>query len=89
VHIAASPDDVEKLKTTLSVSEKEGTFDLVVHGTVEHVEALRDTHAWREGRVGEMRREHGEWFFRFPGLSRSPPGGREWKGLERFKGRWG
>ncbi|KAF2491628.1 hypothetical protein BU16DRAFT_574646 [Lophium mytilinum] len=59
VHIAGSPDEAEKLKRTLSVSEKEGTFDLVIHGTDEHIEALRDSHQWTEGRQRRMREEHG------------------------------
>ena len=37
VHIAGSPDEAEQLRRTLSVSEKEGGFDLVIHGSPEHV----------------------------------------------------
>lgn len=37
VHIAGSPDEAEYLRRTLSLSEKDGDFDLVIHGSPEHV----------------------------------------------------
>lgn len=39
VHIASSPEDAEKLRRTLSVTEK-GDFDIVIHGEEEHVSAF-------------------------------------------------
>ena len=37
VHIVGSPDEAEQLRQTLSRTEKEGDFDLVIHGSPEHV----------------------------------------------------
>jgi hypothetical protein len=41
VHIAATPDEVEKLKKRLSVSDPtltgDGGFDVVIHGSLDHV----------------------------------------------------
>jgi len=39
VHIAGSPDEFETLQRTLSMIEKDN-FDLVIHGTPEHVSAF-------------------------------------------------
>jgi hypothetical protein len=39
VHVASSPDEAEKMKRHLSVSEPEG-FDLVIHGSADHVSLL-------------------------------------------------
>jgi hypothetical protein len=37
IHIAGSPDEAERLRKTLSECEKESEFDLVIHGSDEHV----------------------------------------------------
>ncbi|KAF2471400.1 uncharacterized protein BDR25DRAFT_285984 [Lindgomyces ingoldianus] len=60
VHIAGSPDEAEKLRKTLSAVEKEGEFDLVIHGSPEHIEALRHTHAHHESRHRQLKEEHGD-----------------------------
>ncbi|KAL9085524.1 MAG: hypothetical protein Q9165_007569 [Trypethelium subeluteriae] len=62
VHVAASPSDIDILRKTVSAIEKEGDFELVVHGSVEHVEALRDTHAYHEGRRNTLREKHCDVF---------------------------
>jgi hypothetical protein len=37
VHVAGSPDEADLLRKTLSSTEKPGEFDLVIHGSPEHV----------------------------------------------------
>lgn len=37
IHIAGSPDEAEQLRKTLSTTEKDGNFDLVINGSPEHV----------------------------------------------------
>ena len=37
MHIASSPDEAENIRRRLSAIEKEDEFDLVIHGTLEHV----------------------------------------------------
>ncbi|KAF2269003.1 hypothetical protein CC78DRAFT_335003 [Lojkania enalia] len=60
IHIAGSPDEAEQLRRRLSTTEKEGDFDLVIHGSPEHIEALRHTHAHHEDRHRKLREEHGD-----------------------------
>ncbi|KAF2230562.1 hypothetical protein EV356DRAFT_453607 [Viridothelium virens] len=62
VHVAASPSDIEILRKTVSAIEKEGDFELVIHGSAEHVEALRDAHAYHEGRRNALREKHSDLF---------------------------
>lgn len=40
IHIAGSPSEAEQLRRALSSTEKDGTFDLVIHGSPEHVRSL-------------------------------------------------
>ena len=70
IHVAASPTDVETLRKTVSAIEKEGDFELVIHGSPEHVEALRDTHAHHEDRRMMLREKHGDLFDELEGVIR-------------------
>ncbi|ORY18017.1 bacterial low temperature requirement A protein-domain-containing protein [Clohesyomyces aquaticus] len=60
VHIAGSPDEAEHLRKTLSTIDKDADFDLVIHGSPEHIEALRHTHAHHEDRHRQLKEEHGD-----------------------------
>ena len=48
VHVAASPEEAETLKKTLSTQLNSQEFDLLIHGTPEHV---RTCHNERRGTV--------------------------------------
>jgi hypothetical protein len=37
IHVAGSPRDVEPLRRKLSTVEREDQFDIVIHGSAEHV----------------------------------------------------
>lgn len=62
IHVASSPHDVENLRRTVEAIEKDGDFELVIHGSPEHIEALRDTHAHHEDRRNSLRDQHGDLF---------------------------
>ncbi|KAG9234335.1 bacterial low temperature requirement A protein-domain-containing protein [Amylocarpus encephaloides] len=66
VHIALSPEEAETLRQRLeAVRSKEDPFDLVISGSPEHLEALRQAHTHHEGRRDAMREEHGEKYDEF------------------------
>ncbi|KAF2203314.1 hypothetical protein GQ43DRAFT_479183 [Delitschia confertaspora ATCC 74209] len=60
IHIAGSPDEAEHIRKTLSTTAKEGGFDIVIHGTPEHLEALRHTHAHHEEKQKQLKEQHGD-----------------------------
>ncbi|OCK80360.1 hypothetical protein K432DRAFT_45747 [Lepidopterella palustris CBS 459.81] len=60
VHIAGSPDEVETLRRTLSIIEKDGNFDLVIHGSPEHIDALKETHSHHEQAHKLLREQYGD-----------------------------
>ncbi|KAF2836897.1 hypothetical protein M501DRAFT_978591 [Patellaria atrata CBS 101060] len=60
VHVASGPDDVENLRRKLSAIEKDVEFDLVVHGSPEHIEALRETHNHHENAKAALVEKHGD-----------------------------
>ncbi|KAF2432248.1 hypothetical protein EJ08DRAFT_609485 [Tothia fuscella] len=71
VHIAHSPDEVERLKRSLSVSDPAGEgFDVVIHGSLDHIEALRESHKHHEDAREALRIKHGEEFERFENVVR-------------------
>ena len=37
IHVATSPEEAETLKRQLSQQQKEDGFDLIIHGSPEHV----------------------------------------------------
>ncbi|KAF2006176.1 hypothetical protein P154DRAFT_615533 [Amniculicola lignicola CBS 123094] len=59
VHIAVSPEEASSLRKTLSTTEKDGDFDLVIHGSPEHIEALRHTHNHHSDRHRLLKQQHG------------------------------
>ncbi|XP_014561966.1 hypothetical protein COCVIDRAFT_85608 [Bipolaris victoriae FI3] len=60
VHIASSPDEANVMRRKLSTANEKNDFDLVIHGSPEHIEALRHTHAHHEDRHKQLQEEHGE-----------------------------
>ncbi|KAH7392845.1 bacterial low temperature requirement A protein-domain-containing protein [Pyrenochaeta sp. MPI-SDFR-AT-0127] len=65
VHIASSPDEANHLRKTLSSAQEKDDFDLVIHGSPEHIEALRHTHAHHEDRHKKLKEEHGDLALEF------------------------
>lgn len=63
VHIAHSPEEAEKMKRHLDGGDTE--FDLYIHGSPEHLEALREVHGHHERLRDELRQRHGDVYDEF------------------------
>ncbi|KAF2097442.1 hypothetical protein NA57DRAFT_58029 [Rhizodiscina lignyota] len=71
VHVATSPDEFEHHKRRLSsIVEEKDQFDIVLHGSQEHVEALRETHAHHERSREQLRAKHGDLIDEFERIHR-------------------
>ncbi|KAI9661925.1 MAG: hypothetical protein M1821_009165 [Bathelium mastoideum] len=68
IHVASSPTDLETLRQTISVIEKECDYELVIHGSQEHIDALRDAHSHHEDRRNTLRQTHGDLFEEMEGV---------------------
>ena len=58
IHIAANPEEHERLKLTLSTSEPDEQFDVCIHGSDEHLAAVREIHAHTEQQRIDLRKKH-------------------------------
>ncbi len=65
VHIALSPEEALSLRERLANIKKDETFDLVISGSPEHLEALRKAHSHHEQRRQTFREQHGETYDEF------------------------
>ncbi|KAI9815775.1 MAG: hypothetical protein M1827_002171 [Pycnora praestabilis] len=65
VHVAFSPEDQDHLRRTLGVITPEKDFDIYLHGSPEHLEAIRETHAYHEQKRETLRGQHGKVYEEF------------------------
>jgi low temperature requirement protein LtrA len=65
VHIALSPEEALSMKQRLEAIKNSDTFDLVISGSPEHIEALRKAHSHHEQRRHALREKHGEAYDEF------------------------
>lgn len=65
IHIAATPEESARLHKTLAAVEPEGKFDIYLHGSPEHLDAVREIHAQHEKRKGELREKHANVYDEF------------------------
>ena len=65
VHIAPSPEEAESLRQRLEAVRKDEPFELVVHGSPEHIDALRRAHSHHEERREVLKRKHGDAYDEF------------------------
>ncbi|KAF2028544.1 hypothetical protein EK21DRAFT_69518 [Setomelanomma holmii] len=65
VHVAHSPDEANTLRKTLSASNEKDDFDLVIHGSPEHLEALRHIHEHHSDQHKRLQAEHGDLALEF------------------------
>ncbi|KAI9834470.1 MAG: hypothetical protein M1826_002624 [Phylliscum demangeonii] len=63
VHVAQSPEDERKLRLQLESTNDD--FDVYLHGSPEHLEALREVHGHHERRRDALRVTHGEAYDEF------------------------
>lgn len=64
VHIASSPQEEETLRQQLSRDDDYG-FDLYLHGSPGHLDALRKTHNHHEQRREALRAQHSDVYDEF------------------------
>ena len=60
VHIAATPEEHVHLTRTLPNIEPDDNFDCFIHGSDEHLEAVREIHSHHEQRRAILRHTHGD-----------------------------
>ena len=65
IHIAATPDEHIKLTRTLPKIEPDENFEVYIHGSAEHLDAVRQIHAYHEQRRSELRSQHTEIYDQF------------------------
>lgn len=65
IHIAANPEEHVHLKRTLPNIEPDDNFDCYIHGSSEHLEAVREIHAHHEQRRLHLRETHGSVYDEF------------------------
>lgn len=58
VHVAGSPEEADQLRKTLSTTEEADDFDLVIHGSPEHLDVLRHTHQHHKDQHQRLKEEH-------------------------------
>lgn len=58
IHIAADPEEHERLRLRLTSSELDENFDIYIHGSDDHLAAIREIHAHTEQQRQELRRKH-------------------------------
>ncbi|KAG4419008.1 hypothetical protein IFR04_007869 [Cadophora malorum] len=60
IHIAATPEEHERLKQELTKSEPDLEFDLCIRGSPEHVQMIRELKAHHENRRESIRENHSD-----------------------------
>ncbi len=65
IHIAATPEEHVKLKRTLSQIEPDDKFEIHIHGSEEHLAAVREIHAHHEQRHQALKTKHGSIYEEF------------------------
>ncbi|KAE8452640.1 hypothetical protein EG329_013899 [Mollisiaceae sp. DMI_Dod_QoI] len=65
IRIAASPEEHEHLKRELTHSELDTEFDLVIRGSPEHLQAIRELQAHHESRRASIRETHSDIYHDF------------------------
>lgn len=65
VHIAATPEEHIRLTRTLPNIEPDDNFDCYIHGSAEHLNAVREIHAFQESRQHHLRTQHGSVYEEF------------------------
>jgi low temperature requirement protein LtrA len=65
VHIALSPEEALSMRRRLEAIKDGESFDLVISGSPEHIEALRQAHSHHEQRRHALREKHGDAYDEF------------------------
>ncbi|KAL2041084.1 hypothetical protein N7G274_006028 [Stereocaulon virgatum] len=62
IHIAASPEEHLRLSRTLPNIEPDDNFEIHIHGSVGHLDAVRELHTHHEQRREHLRNTHGNFY---------------------------
>ncbi|MCJ1280498.1 hypothetical protein MMC21_008327 [Puttea exsequens] len=65
LHIADTPEEHVRLQRTLPNIEPDSNFDVFVHGSAEHLDAVREIHAHHEQQRAHLRTTHGNIYDEF------------------------
>lgn len=65
VHIAHTPEQHEKLMKELISQYADGQFDVYIHGTPDHIDAVRELAAHHEAERERLRQQHGDIYDQF------------------------
>ncbi|KAL9001171.1 MAG: hypothetical protein Q9169_000355 [Polycauliona sp. 2 TL-2023] len=65
IHVAASPEEHARLHQTLAEIEPDGNFHICLHGSPEHLEAVREIHSHHEQKRDELRQTHTDVYDEF------------------------
>lgn len=62
LHVCQSPEQLEEKRSELLRVKSAEEFDLILHGSPEHLSAIRDLHAQQEAKRAELKQRHGDVF---------------------------
>ncbi|KAL8953727.1 MAG: hypothetical protein Q9222_000409 [Ikaeria aurantiellina] len=58
IHVASTPEEHAHLQKALTAVEPDDNFDICLHGSPEHLAAVREIHNHHEERRGQLREKH-------------------------------
>ena len=65
IHVAHTPEEHEKLRKLLPSVEPDANFEIHLHGSPEHLQAIQQIHAFHEARRQSLRDEHADIYDEF------------------------
>lgn len=68
IHVAADPEEHDRLKLRLTSSEPEEDFYIYIYGSDEHLAAVREIYAHTEQQREELRRKHAQVYEDFENI---------------------
>jgi hypothetical protein len=60
--VCQTPEHLERRRTELLQEKSHDQFNVILQGSAEHLEAIRDLHAHHEARRDQLREQHGELY---------------------------
>lgn len=60
--VCQNPEHAERRRTELLREKKQEEFDVILQGSAEHLDAIRDLHTHHQTRRDELREKHGELY---------------------------
>ncbi|KAI9674861.1 MAG: hypothetical protein M1829_003601 [Trizodia sp. TS-e1964] len=70
VLIAANPEEAESIRQRMAQVGKDKDFDIHIHGSAEHINALRTAHGHHENRRSSLKQQHGPVYDEFEEVRR-------------------